>query len=100
MLSLIIRKLDKIREQRKNLPTGEKGAAVIEYALLIGGVAVAALLAIFAFGGSVNSLINDSTQKISAVSPNSHANPRASSANANSNADSHANSNANSNARQ
>lgn len=43
-----------------NRNQNEKGATVIEYALIVAGIAVAISAVVFAFGGSVTSMFKDS----------------------------------------
>jgi len=41
----------------------EKGAAMVEYGILVAGIAVLVLAAVFALGGKINDLFNGITLK-------------------------------------
>ncbi|WP_432479797.1 Flp family type IVb pilin [Nocardioides sp. GXQ0305] len=43
---------------------GERGASAVEYGLLIAGIALLAVLAVFGFGGGVDGLFNNSCDTI------------------------------------
>ncbi len=43
---------------RSNLPEREEGQGLVEYGLILAGVAIAALVALFALGPQITSLFN------------------------------------------
>lgn len=45
----------------------QRGATAVEYAIMIGGIAMAIILAVAAFGGSVQASFSDSQAKIAAA---------------------------------
>jgi Flp pilus assembly pilin Flp len=49
--------------------TRDEGASVLEYALIVAAIALVCLLAVEVFGGSVDTMYDDSGDSIAAVSP-------------------------------
>jgi pilus assembly protein Flp/PilA len=52
------------RHFRGRAARSERGASAVEYGLLISGIAALIAVAVFAFGGGVNGLFDDSCQTI------------------------------------
>ncbi|WP_340538627.1 Flp family type IVb pilin [Nocardioides sp. GXZ039] len=48
---------------------GERGASAVEYGILIAGIAAVIVLAVVAFGDSVNNLFGDTCSTIDKVGP-------------------------------
>lgn len=49
----------------------ERGASMVEYALLVGLIAVVAVVAIMALGGSISSLFSNANSCVGGLSPSS-----------------------------
>lgn len=47
-----------------SLPDSELGASAVEYGLLISGIAVVIVFAVFAFGGGVQGLFDDTCASV------------------------------------
>jgi pilus assembly protein Flp/PilA len=50
---------DPVRHRRADRRRDQAGASAVEYGLLITGIAAIIVIAVFAFGGGVKSLFND-----------------------------------------
>ena len=56
--SAAIRRCSSLVERLRELGGDESGATAIEYGLVIGGIAVVIIAAVYAFGAKVNNLYN------------------------------------------
>ena len=45
----------------------ERGASAVEYGLLIAGIAALIVVVVFAFGGRIEKIFNDTCQKVSST---------------------------------